>query len=217
MKKVLSLGLLLLLILTGCAGCSAVETPPAAGQEADAPPETEPPVPEEGADIPAAGEDAADPPAEEEQPVEPARSPRAELKVMLEGMEESFPVELYTGSGWSLYIPREDWVYAPPPQSDTPRWHSSLNPLVTMEVRSLEAGTLEEAREAVRQSIEADWVEDRRGGLFCETAIGLLLEARFFTRTDGGTLVLLYQYPEEAAEGFGVRLGVIADTFQVDT
>ena len=178
--------------------------------------QTSPAEPSEEEQIPGTAEDAATLPGEEETPTVSDRPLQGEMTVVVEGEEETISTALYVGHGWSIYIPQTDWNYET--QGNTRRWRSALNALVQMEVRRLEdAADAEAGRQALRESIQADWVEDKQGGMFCETEIGLVLEARVYVQDGGGVLALLYQYPTEAAEGFGVRLGAIADTFQVET
>lgn len=210
MKKIPSLFLSAFMALALLAACGKTQSGghsgPADGAGAAQTPGTE--------NTAGAGQ-AADDPTGQETPAAQQRPAEGSLVMMMEGMEETVPATLHTGSGWSIYIPQEGWQEEA--EQGRTAWQSLDNDQVRLEVHDFGAVTLEEAHASIREGTQADWVEDKQGGLFAQTAEGLILEARFFTGKDGALLALTWQYPEEAAEGFGVRLQFIAEKLLAET
>ena len=190
---------LLLLALSGC------------GQKAQTPP----PAPE----APAA-ETPTETPAGDRNPTaaELGREEKTELAFTVEGETELVPVTLYIGQGYSIYIPDEGWRLEKWVDDGIPEdvWESVINDDVELTVLHLGEKTLAEAQAWVKAE-EDDYqlVEDKQGGLGgTDEKAREMLEVRF--HTSGSTMyAVLYKYPMEAAEGFGARLGVMADTFQI--
>ena len=111
--------------------------------------------------------------------------------------------------GWQLEEDVEDGV---PKET----WESILNDDVELTVLHLGERTLEQAQDWVRAE-EDDYqlVEDKQGGLGgTDTEELEMLEVRFHP-SGNGMYAVLYKCPMEAIEGFGTRLSVMADTFQV--
>ena len=95
-------------------------------------------------------------------------------------------------------------------------WESTVNYDVELRVLHLGEKTLEQAKAWVTAA-EDDYrlIEDKQGGLGGTDAEDReVLEARFYS-SGSQMYAVLYEYPMEAAEGFGTRLGVMADTFQI--
>ena len=190
---------LLLLALSGC------------GQKAQTPP----PAPE----APAA-ETPTETPAGDRNPTaaELGREEKTELAFTVEGETELIPVTLYIGQGYSIYIPSEGWRLEKWVDDGIPEdtWESVINDDVELTVLHLGEKTLEEAQTWVKAE-EDDYqlVEDKQGGLGgTDAGDREMLEVRFHP-SGSSMYAVLYKYPMEAAEGFGTRLGVMADTFQV--
>ena len=136
---------------------------------------------------------------------------KRELTFYLEGMEETAMAALYAGDGYSLYIFDEDWVYSL--VDGQPVWESSLNSEVKLSIIHLQDMPLSAAQQWVRSRFEDfDLIEDNRGGLGGTNAAGIMADVRLIPAGDDVYAVSCV-YPIEAAEGFGVRLGVMADTF----
>ncbi|MCF2665254.1 hypothetical protein JQM66_11925 [Oscillibacter valericigenes] len=194
---------LLILALSGC------------GQKAQTPP----PAPETPtAEIPA--ETPATPTTEDRNPTaaELGREETTELAFTVEGETELIPVTLYIGQGYSIYIPSEGWRLEKWVDDGIPEdtWESNLNDDVELTVLHLGEKTLEEAQTWVKAE-EDDYqlVEDKQGGLGgTDAGDREMLEVRFHP-SGSSMYAVLYKYPMEAAEGFGTRLGVMADTFQI--
>ena len=141
---------------------------------------------------------------------EPATQQK-KLSFYLEGMEEKTMATLYAGDGYSLYIFDEDWVYFL--DEGQPVWESRLNPDVKLGVIHLKGMTSSAAQQWVRQRFEGfNLTEDKQGGLGGTNAEGILADVRLIPSGDD-VYALCCVYPMEAAEGFGVRLAVMADTF----
>ena len=193
---------LLVLALSGC------------GQKAQTPP----PAAETPAETPAGT--TGETPAGDRNPTaaELGREETTELAFTVEGETALIPVTLYIGQGYSIYIPSEGWRLEKWVDDGIPEdvWESVINDDVELTVLHLGEKTLAEAQAWVKAE-EDDYqlVEDKQGGLGgTDEKDREMLEVRF--HTSGSTMyAVLYKYPMEAAEGFGTRLGVMADTFQV--
>ena len=198
MKKLL-LCLLLALSLSGCGQTSAVPAAPESG-------------------IPAGTGQTAS--AEDRTPTaqELGREETTDLTFLIEGTEETLPAALYIGQGYSLYIPTEGWALEHDTEDGIPvdSWESTVNDNAELRVLHLGQKTQEEARAWVTAE-EDDYrlTEDQQGGLFGEDPEDrMCLDVRFHEARDQ-LYAVLWEYPLEAAEGFGCRLGVIADTFEL--
>lgn len=141
---------------------------------------------------------------------EPATQ-QTELTFYIEGMEETATATLYDGDGYSLYIFDENWAYYL--DDGQPVWESRLNPDVKLSVIHLKDMPLSAAQQWVQRRFEGfDLVEDNRGGLGGTNAEGIMADVRLIPSGDD-VYALCCVYPLEAAEGFGTRLAVMADTF----
>ena len=197
--KQLILILALLLALSGC-GQKAQTPTPAAETPAETPVET--PAKPTGDRNPTAAE--------------LGREEKTELTFTVEGETELVPVTLYIGQGYSIYIPDEGWRLEKDTEDGIPEdtWESTVNHDVELRVLHLGEKTLEQAKAWVTAA-EDDYrlIEDKQGGLGGTDAEDReVLEARFYS-SGSQMYAVLYEYPMEAAEGFGARLGQIAETF----
>lgn len=141
---------------------------------------------------------------------EPATQ-QTELTFYVEGMEERAMATLYAGDGYSLYIFDENWVYYL--DDGQPVWESRFNPDVKLSVIHLKDMPLSAAQQWVQSRFEGfNLIEDNRGGLGGTNAEGIMADVRLISSEDD-VYALCCVYPLEAAEGFGTRLAVMADTF----
>ena len=141
---------------------------------------------------------------------EPATQ-QTELTFYVEGMEEKAMATLYAGDGYSLYIFDENWVYYL--DDGQPVWESRFNPDVKLSVIHLKDMPLSVAQGWVRRRFEGfDLIEDNQGGLGGTNAENIMADVRLIPSQDDVYAVSSI-YPMEAAEGFGTRLAVMADTF----
>ena len=201
MKKMIFL-LALLLALTGCGQKPATPPPAAETPAAEAPAET--PTLSAGDRNPTAAE--------------LGREEKTELAFAVEGETELVPATLYIGQGYSIYIPDEGWRLEKWVDDGIPEdtWESIVNDDVELTVLHLGEKTLEEAQTWVKAE-EDDYqlVEDKQGGLGgTDAGDREMLEVRFHP-SGSSMYAVLYKYPMEAAEGFGIRLEQIANTFQL--
>ena len=207
MKRVLWITMLLTVFML--AGCGLKPQPPV---QAEQPPTSV----EQSAEQPAAQ------PQEEQNPAaaELGREEKKDMVFMLEGMEETVPVTLYIGQGYSIYIPDEGWRLEKWVDDGIPEdtWESIVNDDVELTVSHYAGKTAMEARDAFVR--DEDYVfEDLMGGELGDPLTGMDEDGDYlsFMVAEGAdtVYVISWEYPAESAEGFGTRLGVMADTFQV--
>ena len=197
--------LLSVLMLSGCGQKPPIPTPPA-----------DPPAP------------ARETPAGPEEPTVPETAPsrpeKTDVVFTVEGEEEIVPCTLYTGEGYSLYLPDEDWP-APTHSEDggvpTEQWVSIYNDDVWLKVSYYQGMTAPEAREEFARSSGAEF-EDLMGGEPGDPLTAIYPAKHFlsFISVEDGTsgaYILSWQVSFEAAEGYGVRLDTIVSTFEVDS
>ena len=208
MKRVILSGILLTLLLSGCGGTkTTAEKAPA--------PESQPPAAEQTAP---AGADRSPTAAEL------GREDRAVLEMTVEGETEEVPAALCIGQGYSLYIPEEGWRYEKDLDDGVAEdtWESILNGEVELEVRQYPASP-DRTPDAVKAAFVKgrDYVfEDLMGGGLGDPLAGVDEDGDFLSfmtaeGADGTVYVISWEYPAEAAEGFGARLAQIANTFQL--
>ena len=136
---------------------------------------------------------------------------QTELNFYVEGMEETAMATRYAGDGYSIYIFDENWVYYL--ADGQPVWESCLNPEVKLGVIHLKDMPLSVAQKWVQREFgDFDLIEDNRGGFGGTNAEGIMADVRLISSEDDAYAVCCV-YPLEAAEGFGTRLAVMADTF----
>lgn len=146
------------------------------------------------------------------------REQNTTLTYFPEGEETSVEGLLYSGDGYSLYIPSEGWNLASE-QDDgqsVQTWENQLNQDVELQVVYLSGRDQKAARSWVRAE-EDDYQFDQEQGHGLsgkDTLDHKFLNVRFF-ETEQGSYLLMERYPEEAAEGFGTLLSVLADTMEV--
>ena len=195
---------LLVLALSGC------------GQKTQTPP----PAAETPAETPAGTTEET--PAGERNPTaaELGREETTELAFTVEGETELIPVTLYIGQGYSIYIPSEGWRLEKWVDDGIPEdtWESIVNDDVELTVSHYAGKTTMEARDAFVR--DEDYVfEDLMGGELGDPLIGMDEDGDYlsFMVAQGAdtVYVISWEYPAEAAEGFGARLGQIANTFRV--
>lgn len=140
------------------------------------------------------------------------------LIVTLEGQKEEMPATLHEGEGYSIYIPDKGWK-ADLNDRDSggweDSWESTANKEVELRVEFFAGKTAAEARSAILTEHEDyGFMDADANGYFTGTDGGdaETMEV-WLTEADGGTYAVQCAYPDEAAEGFGMRLTVIAQTF----
>ena len=195
---------LLVLALSGC------------GQKTQTPP----PAAETPAETPAGTTEET--PAGERNPTaaELGREETTELAFTVEGETELIPVTLYIGQGYSIYIPSEGWRLEKWVDDGIPEgtWESIVNDDVELTVSHYAGKTTMEARDAFVR--DEDYVfEDLMGGELGDPLTGMDEDGDYlsFMVAQGAdtVYVISWEYPAEAAEGFGTRLALIANTFQL--
>lgn len=140
------------------------------------------------------------------------------LIMTLEGMEEKVPATLYvgqTGGGYSLYIPSEGWT-----NTQDGCWSPDVNTDVSLEIRFDGGTSAEQASAELTRSgsgYELYGFAEQEQGVYRgrDKERSMTVQVRL-AETSDGTYEIWQIYPDEAAEGFGARLGFLADTFQVN-
>lgn len=203
MKRLL-LTIVLVLALTACGQ---------AGQTAQTPPADD-------------GGQTAQAPASDRNPTaaELGREETATLTMAVEGTSEEVPATLAIRQGYSLYIPDEGWKFSGDVYEDgaiwEDQWESVDNDDVELAVRCYAEMTAAEARERFARDQDDYVFEDLMGGDLGDPLMGADDEdggklCFMAGEKDGSTYVVYWKYPADAAEGFGTRLPIIAETFQM--
>ena len=155
------------------------------------------------------------PPVSEAELERTGRRLQTELTFYVEGLEETLPATLYIGEGYSLYIPNDEWTHYTGNLDYQPvqTWESHDNPEVELQILTLNGMTLTQAQEWIKDEFsDYTLIEDNRGGLGGTDAENNMADIRFVASGDA-VYAICCLYPMEAAEGFGARLSVMADTF----
>lgn len=149
------------------------------------------------------------------------REQTAELEFHLEGETETVPATLYIADGYSLYVPDKGWKMESDMEDGirADHWESTVNDEVELSVYYYADVSAMVAKERFMKSsgyVFADGLGGELGDPFYGTDDeGDVLQFMVAEGVHGTTYVIAWEYPEMAAEGFGVRLGVIADTFEL--
>lgn len=210
--------LLLIWLVTGCTSAAPEEI---AVIETSAPTETAKPTePETTAPAP------TQPPTEQTEPTPTEQSklpdgphrwdtPALTQEMMVftvEGMEETVPVFSWNFGTYRVSIPSEGWEFRL--LEDCERWTSEYNPDVRFSVYHPEGRTQPEAIQAYAE--RSGYIfEDLMGGGSAEDCLygaKWPMCCAFFAAEDG--TVVAWEYPTEAAEGFGSRMHQMAATYE---
>lgn len=143
------------------------------------------------------------------------RTATTTLGLSLEGDKEDVPATLYIGQGYSLYIPDEGWELERDAEDLEESWQAVANHEVELSVRHFRGKTAEQTRTAILadhddygfMDMDADGHFSGNDGKDAET-----MDVRLYENGDG-TWAVMAEYPDEAAEGYGVRLRAMAETF----
>ena len=147
----------------------------------------------------------------------PQRAEKTNLTVLVEGDSEAMPATLFTGNGYSIYIPDEGWQLESEPEDGIPcdKWEPVVNDDVELKVLRMEGRTLEEAKSwVILQEDDFTFTEDKDSDLIGEKKNGdeqLIVE---FFAADNVVYVVQQECPLEAVEGFGARMRAMAESFQ---
>ena len=126
----------------------------------------------------------------------------------LEGQEQSETFTRFRGENWYLYLP-QGWER----DAGADIWRYTANRDIRLEVRDMGTLDLAEAQAAIRAAEGMTLAEGKQGDLLGDDGKTVLRVD--FHRASWGICAVLCRYPVEAAEGGGVRLQVIADTFRM--
>lgn len=144
------------------------------------------------------------------------RAPETTLSVMLDGEQAEVQAVLHEADGYSLYIPLGGWTLAREENGglSLERWTSVDDEKAQLLVVDMSGYTPQEARAWIR-AFYADYelLEDKRGGLFGSAKDGAMLMNATLDGAPETLFALIQCYPAELAEGQGVVLGAMVDTF----
>lgn len=158
--------------------------------------------------------ETGDQPGQEQEPEpgsdDPERPLSTEMTVTLEGEQESMAVRLWDTGDFSVYVP-EDWE-----QDADGAWGPEDNGALRFFVQSFDGQSGEEARAALAEDYSGFSFTELDGDLFSghNAAGGLHLSVKAVESPEA-CYAICAQYPDEAAEGFGIRLRMLADTFEL--
>lgn len=149
------------------------------------------------------------------------RPEKTDLEFVVEGETEYLPAALYIGQGYSMYIPDTGWRLETDMDDGIPEdtWESTLNDDVELTVSHYSGVSEHEARTRFAADQDGYIFEDLMGGGWGDPLMGMEADgdrvAFMSTEGNGTVYVVSWKYPAEAAEGFGVRLTQIAETFEL--
>lgn len=124
------------------------------------------------------------------------------LTFMKEGMEEKKQAELVAEPEYMLYLPVGEWQ-----KTETNMWQAGANEDVRLWVSDFPD------RQQAEQLLTNNGYLPKDDGMEKEED-GMAYRVRLY-ETEGRVFCVFYRYPEEAEEGWGRELPVIADTFMV--
>ncbi|MDE6214274.1 MAG: hypothetical protein K2M70_12460 [Lachnospiraceae bacterium] len=132
------------------------------------------------------------------------------LTYIMEGEPEEQTATLFTGSGYSIYIPDNDWI---PCGSDI--WQSAYNEKIRFWITCFAEQDISKVKRELRfskgmhpdaEAIRENEMAGQKGDII--TRVRLIEQPKA-----SHVWAVFYCYPEEAIEGAGARLPVIVDTF----
>lgn len=149
--------------------------------------------------------------------------PVKHLTIIKEGGLEVKEASRTVGVGYSIYLPDEEWTKMSDNISALPDdawqtdgrdvWSADINDKVQLRVTHYTK--LESAME-IKEAFLADGYEREETELV-KRREGLVTKVRLYEHDfEDDTWSVIYSYPQEAEEGFGQELPIIADTFAVD-
>lgn len=127
----------------------------------------------------------------------------------VEGMEEVVPATIFEGLHYTLSIPTEGWEMIA-----SECWASDANGEAQFWVTDYAGEDIDSVCKKL-QDTGYETSEFDPYSLSYEDEDGLVHHVKLFTKNDE-TIGIFYCYPAEAAEGFGVRIPTIIDTFEWD-
>lgn len=143
------------------------------------------------------------------------------IDMTVEGQTERVAATLYSGDGYSLYIPNEGWRCDTDPEDREVSWESTRNDDAQLTVRvwpGMGSGAADALFDAF-QKTEDDFSFAVKDGVLVGRE-----------NRDGGTMMVVYphlsgadaytvaiEYPDAAAEGFDSRLAAMAATFRTES
>ena len=141
----------------------------------------------------------------------PTREAKLQLEFFLEGMPEYQDATLFVGESYSLYITDDNWVITYG-ESGEITWTSGYNPDIVLRVIPNAGATLSQVKDTIFGGYTC--FEEDGEYVYGGNDSGSMCRAARLIETPQGILAAVWDYSLEAAEGFGVRLHVIAGTLE---
>lgn len=132
------------------------------------------------------------------------------LTYIMEGEPVEETASLYVGNGYSIYVPDDEWE-----PYGTDRWRFVYNDRIRFWITCYEQSNLDMVKKELgdTQALIPVMESDRENEMEGQKE-DIITRVRLVEQPESNCVwAVYYSYPEEAIEGAGARLPVIADTF----
>lgn len=132
------------------------------------------------------------------------------LTYIMEGEPVEETASLYVGNGYSIYVPDDEWE-----PYGTDRWRFVYNDRIRFWITCYEQSNLDTVKKELgdTQALIPVMESDRENEMEGQKE-DIITRVRLVEQPEANCVwAVYYSYPEEAIEGAGARLPVIADTF----
>lgn len=137
-----------------------------------------------------------------------AEESKKTISFMVEGMEEMLPATIYEGKDYTILIPEKGWEMI-----GTGCWMSQDNNNVQFWITEYPDKGVSDVVKPLTE--DSGFTVSGQDPCFLSRndTDGTITNVRFFEGNDK-VIGIFYRYPEKMAEGFGVRMRAIVDTFE---
>ena len=146
------------------------------------------------------------PPSEDLFVIPQQEQEKAQITFQLEGVSETVPAYVYEGMDYTIVVPDGGWhMYEPG------AWQATFNQSVKFWVKGYSG---DNAKKLIEQLSGEGYVLGVGGSVMTRrSSEGELIENVMIFRNGDSLRAVFYCYPSDTAEGFGVRLDTIVNTF----
>ncbi len=140
-------------------------------------------------------------------------------EIAFEGEEAPVPTSLYTGNGFSIYIPDDEFKKGMDFDDGILEdyWESKANEDAEIHVSVYSGVTSEKAQEHFLKENDDYIFEDLVGMPLCGQEKDGDTLWFFVSSNENNTYIVSWKYPASVADTLGARLAKIAETFQVES